>query len=554
MATKPAQQPEVWASALVYASGVKSGQFTKATSESAAAVEGHKPGPVEPTTANEFNVFENKMSLLCRWLFQGRFDKMDDAHVVETDGDGLLSARAADFGDATKPGPSLFVTNSNTDWTATLQANDHDGLRLQGNYSAAAGDQLCFIDTSQDNTVFPAAMRIRCTAINSCGAIKIEANAQGTIGGENALAAISVDNSGGVGLQVRTAQAPIDAVRIINRTDGATSLRCGFGNLEGVDKNLQGLAINARGGDADTSLPVTNAGNAIMARAGDGGAGTFNVGSGFGLVAIAGVTTTSTSGGGAISATGSDFAPAIVASHDSGSAEAFVIECDTGSNIAGGIHVESRQSGGGVFIESQRSTALFLSMTADAGVIAPAMTMAPQARPTTFNTGDVWHESTGGGQQLFTAMEFGVLAYLTQTYQPPCYARSQFQTLVTLSVSVNSPLGPAFTYDSRQEPGATTEVRATIWGFASTDGDAATDIDFELVDVTAADAVMVTTTASMRDIGDAGGNNVYSITMAKVYSIPAGGARSFQLRYTMTGGISSQVFSGFAEIQEIRGP
>ena len=555
MATKPTEQPEIWASATVYASGPKTGQPTKASSEAGASVEGHKPGPSEPTTANEFNVFEHKMSLLARWAFAGRFDKAADAHILETDSTGLLSARAADFGDPSEPGPTISFINSATGWGIDGTIDSGDGMQLRGLFDAAESSQLMFVDTDMDNTGQLAAVRVRCSNAQSCGGVAIEANAQGTISGEDLLAGLAVSNVGGTGVQVRTSGTALPGVRVLNQTDGAVSARFGHGNLEPIGKNLDGTAIDCRGGDAD--------GTSLAASGGDGAfcqGGAFTISgtekfAGNGLTALSGLSSDAIPGGAAVFAqTVGNAAIAVEASHNSASATLPVISATTGGNLANGIGVSCTGGGAGVSISAEAGSGLSIVMNPDGGVIGPAVNIETQTRPTTVSVGTLWAEQVGAVVNWLTGLVGTTHGYIPRVRQSPCYARSAEQDPYILSGSpTDESIDASFTWEPGLVPAETAVVRITIWGTVSQDNNSTTSATLKVRDKTVGgDPTVMTCTVATPDFGVAG-NSVVSCTQSALYTLPASGARTFDLVWSGDAGLASGNFRGFVEIQHIAG-
>jgi len=554
MAVKPTQQPEIWASATLYASGPKVGQPTKASSEAGAAVEGHKPGPTEPTTANEFNIFENKLSLFARWVFEGRFDKAADAHIVETDGTGLLSARAADVGDSTSPGPSLSVSQSNTDWAAKIDATA-DGLQIDGVYAAAANAQLAFLDTDLDNANLLSALRVRCSGSPSCGGITVDAIAQGTIAGQSVLAGINVTNSGGTGVQVRTSGSVQDALRVINTTNGGVSARFGHGNLEA--SNLDGTAVECRGGDADGDSGFTAAGDGLFAH---GGAHTLDGATdkpaGNGITAISGQSSTIVPGGAAVYAeTFGTAAIAVEATHNSTGATLPVITATTGENVADGITVSCEGAGDGVRIAAENGDGLRVTMDPNGGGdIGPAIHCDVQFRPTVVAIGQIWHEQSGPVTNWMTVLTGTTHGYIPRVRQSPCYARSAVQTGFVLSgVQADQAIGASFTWEPGLEPAEAAQVRVTIWGEVQLDASAGGVCTLAVRDTTEGGNPKILEAFNIRKLVAVAGTATYSTTKATIYTLPASGARTFDLVWTGDAGAESGNFRGYVEIEQIAG-
>ena len=564
MATKPLEQPEIWASALLYSSGPKAGQPTKATSESGAAPEGHKPGPTEPTTANEFNVFEFKMSLLARWVFEGRFDKAADAHPVETDTLGLLSARAADFGDATQPGPSLLVSHSNTDWAQRIDVIDADGLRLLGTYAAGVEKQLVLVNTSMDNTSQFPAVRVTSSGIPSCGGIEVSMAASGVINGEDLRASLNVYNTGGTGAQVRTQDTILPALRVLARENDATSAQFGHGSSEaGSKKNLDGTAIDCRGGDADGTSLKSNAGTGGLFQGGDFTTVGTNKFAGHGIIALSGLTSTSIAGGAAVFAqTVGPRGIAIEASHNDSGATLPVITATTGDNAADGIEVVCEGTGVGIDVLAEGQAGIRITMDLNGAFdIGEAILMTLQVQPpTSVSAGSLWAEQNTG----IPAMRMGVLGaagldgsgygYVRRTMQAPCYAHTPFiASFVMTGSPTDQVISGDFTFQAGLLPQQASLVVIRLWGRVSQDNTAATSATFEVRDKTVGgDPAVLSVEINTRDSTETG-QDKHSCTFSQLYQLPAAGARTFDLVWSGTVGSASGDFRGWVEIEEICG-
>lgn len=558
MATKPTQQPEIWASQTLYASGPKAGQPTKASSEAGAAVEGHKPGPTEPTTANEFNVFENKMSLLARWSFEGRFDKMADAHVMETDATGLASARAIDLGDPGQPGPSMTLVNSSTDWAARITSTDNDGLRIQGIHSPADAAQLVLVTTNQDNIALQSAVRVVTTDQPSCTGIRVEAAAAGVISGENLMAGLDVANNGGTGVQVRTTNTELPALRVIALGQGATSARFGHGNLEpGADKNLDGIGIDVRGGDADGASLQGAAGVGGIFQGGDFTTTGTPKAAGHGVVALTGQTDVGAPGGSALFAqTTGPRGIAVEASHVSNTATLPVIQASTGDNPANAINAICIGGGDGVSISAQNGAGLRIVMNPDLGGDLQShivMETSNQLPGGSLGVGKVWVQQQIGQNDLRTGIGAATPGYIVVSKNAPCYANTVVTSFTLTGSPTNETIAGNFTWDADMRPAEGTKVRITLWAEVQQDSDSTTAALFKVRDKTVGgDPTILSMELNNPDVGIPG-LSIRSGTYAQIYTLPAGGARNFDLVWTGVAGAASGLINALVEIEQIPG-
>ena len=558
MATKPTEQPEIWASADFYSSGPKAGQPTKATSEAGIAIEGHKPGPTEPTTSNEFNVFENKLSLLARWTFEGRFDKSADAHPVETDSGGLLSARACDFGDPLQPGPSMTLVNSATNWMALWETTSKDGFRLEGIFTPGSTKRLMLAISNLDNAGEQAVIEVIGTANPSCTGIRIQTNAGGTISGENLMAGLDVLNTGGTGLQVRTSGTILPAARFINTDPGGTSARFGHGNLEVGDKNLDGTAIDCRGGDADGGSLQSTAGSGILTQGGEFTTTGTPKSAGHGIVALSGLTSVAIPGGAAVFAqTVGPRGIAVYASHNSSDASLPVFQATTGVNTATAYKAVVTGAGNGLDIEGQSGAGLLIGMTPDgSGDVAANIKLIAlgQLPAGTITAGEIWPQQMLGRLYMRAGIGLSTPGYMRLSKQPTCYARSaKISAFILNGSETDEEIAASFTWSTDMLPAAGGKVRVTIWGWVDAESDGDNSFTLAVRDTTAVGSPKICEIEIRNPNVSVSAQFKWSATFADVYTLPAAGARNFDLVWSGTIGASVAFFTGWVEIQEIPG-
>lgn len=162
MPTKPASTVEEWASDGVYTQGPYAGMDTKVVIPPSVAAEGAIPGADDPMAAEHFNEYFSRASRLLRWVYLGSSKGEADAHVVETDSDGLLELHQLTIlpktGTLTE---ALYVTNppgSNAnaidagggDSVYAILAHPSGGLTGGGIFASASGFWTAIVASGSD--------------------------------------------------------------------------------------------------------------------------------------------------------------------------------------------------------------------------------------------------------------------------------------------------------------------------------------------------------------------------------------------------------------------
>ena len=127
MPIKPTDLPLPWATDVNYTTGPFPGDPTKDPPPLAVAAEGHRPGAAFPTTAEHQNwqQYANTAFTL-EWVNLGTFNPDADAHIVETDINGIIRAQRAQFANTVDPlSPSLEVATSGAT-TAAIELTTAD--------------------------------------------------------------------------------------------------------------------------------------------------------------------------------------------------------------------------------------------------------------------------------------------------------------------------------------------------------------------------------------------------------------------------------------------
>lgn len=132
MPTKPVLTIVEWASDATWTIGPKVTQANKAD-YAGIAPQGHIPGIDNPSTANEQNDYQNRMSLVAAWVMQGSNSKLLSAHVVEANASGCIGAACIDVGGTTSnQPPAVFASNTGTNSASILASSGiNDGIRSE---------------------------------------------------------------------------------------------------------------------------------------------------------------------------------------------------------------------------------------------------------------------------------------------------------------------------------------------------------------------------------------------------------------------------------------
>lgn len=132
MPTKPLVTITEWASDATWTIGPKVGELNKAD-YSGIAPQGHIPGIDNPSTGNEQNDYQNKMSRVGIWIQAGSSSKLLEARVVEANASGCVNLPCLDVGGTTSnQPPSVFAPNTGTNAASILASSGiNDGIRSE---------------------------------------------------------------------------------------------------------------------------------------------------------------------------------------------------------------------------------------------------------------------------------------------------------------------------------------------------------------------------------------------------------------------------------------
>lgn len=365
---KPANAPDIWASDDIYNQGPKSGLPTKTNVLQivAAAAQGHIPGNLNPTTANEFNRWCFEVSEECVWVFDGTFLADLTAHIVETDGTGKARISTAIIGGTLTSGPSLVVNESNTGTGPSLRVNAVDDPAVEIN--TVIQDIGIYVrqlsgtsDSDRSSTVGSSYLwnflsDPRTTNAGPGGLeVRTEGTSEDTAG--KPWASISGFNQVGIaGIFSAFSFPPYGALHADSLSQEGVALKVGY-----LSPGAGMIGIDARGGQGNATNNVKG-GVAGFFAGGLGVDGVNDVDGGTGIIATGGGSGMSGTGGsGGNIKSGGLGAPALVLEHtQSVNQFAPLLFGVSGDNIGGGVHMAILGSGFGAQFESQAGDGLRL--------------------------------------------------------------------------------------------------------------------------------------------------------------------------------------------------
>lgn len=540
MPLKPLNTPDIWASDDDWIVGPKSGLKTKTPvgDAIAAAGQGHIPGNLFPTTANEFNRWCFEVSEELLWVFLGTFLPDLDAHIIETNDDGRAQIATAILGGTLATGPSLTVLESAVGAPNQLiQAVDDVALKIEHVASdngspwspSIVADSDRLEDTSPGNSYLWTLTSTPTTAITGPGGLQVKTDGFNSDTNGNIWATIKAFNNFGIaGLFESTVIGTAGTLEANNAATQGVALYLGLRNPgPGM------LGISSKGGDGSPALNVPG-GLAGEFRGGLGLDGANDVDGGKGLLAQGGSAISGTPGLGAEIRSGGAGVAALLLRHnqESGQTEP-LLSGNTGSNIGGGITMDCFESSHGASFATQGGNGITLlkseSATFQMGVhmfLQPIIDTPPTVF---FSDGDLWFTRTSaGGSDLFDLKMFADgPRYLPLFTSPVVYGWNENSTQVSnatigtvvvfLTVNLSPELAPSV-------PNA--EVIITVHCYVVTDLMSFPTVSAGKIIVTD-DTAAVLIPDGERQIDLINQSVRHPLSYSFEYTIPAAGPRSF---------------------------
>lgn len=220
-----------------------------------------------------------------------------------------------------------------------------------------------------------------------------------------------------------------------------------------------------------------------------------------------------------------------------------------------GADIQITESGNGANIAHQSGVGLQISGTPDAGNQGPSIKINPSATESSdLSVGTFWNMSVGGIFQMKMGIGAASPGYMMASLNSPCYARSA--TVVSFGMvgnASNQPMAADFSFQSGFVPQAAELVKVTIWGKINMPQNESSDIFVKVLDRTNADATICEINVNNANDATWTVNPGQSTTFSAVYTLPAAGARDFALVWSGSVAASQATWTGFAEVEALRG-
>ena len=207
----------------------------------------------------------------------------------------------------------------------------------------------------------------------------------------------------------------------------------------------------------------------------------------------------------------------------------------------------------GMLISHGSIDGLVLGSTANGGIVGPSIRMSSNTiEPINNSVGTLWNREQNSIENLKTGMGSSA-GYIIIAKNAPCYARSALVAgFALLGSQTDQVIASSFTWKTDQVPQDNDQVRVTIWGKIGLNSDEVNTVELKVRDTTAV-AEICTLTIANPDNGS-GVFEQQSATFSAIYTLPAAGARNFDLVWdgVVNGGFSGN-FTGYVEIEQLRG-
>lgn len=125
---KPVALPTIWSPGALYTTGPFIGQPNKSPPAGAIAVDGNRPGSLDPTPAEAMNFWQNETSEWSTWVYEGSSSPLGTAHIIETDANGRGHIVGLDLTDAVDRRLCLWNSGAATFPAVTLSTLGGDGF------------------------------------------------------------------------------------------------------------------------------------------------------------------------------------------------------------------------------------------------------------------------------------------------------------------------------------------------------------------------------------------------------------------------------------------
>ncbi len=220
---------------------------------------------------------------------------------------------------------------------------------------------------------------------------------------------------------------------------------------------------------------------------------------------------------------------------------------------APGMYSETRTSVG-LQLTHGSSAGLNTTPVVETGAVGPGIKLGSNTLESNDDSvGTIWTREQNSIDNVKMGMG-GSAGYPIITKNAPCYARSNSVAFGLTGSVVDQSIGSTFTFKTDQVPQAAGEVLVTIWGRITLSSFQDNTVVLKVRDVTAGDVeICEIFIYTLEDSGATLTTIRQSATISDTYQLPAAGGRTFDLVWTGdTTGIGG-TFTGFVEIQQLRG-
>ena len=220
---------------------------------------------------------------------------------------------------------------------------------------------------------------------------------------------------------------------------------------------------------------------------------------------------------------------------------------------APGFYSETRSSVG-LQLTHGSVAGLSTQAVSNGGVVGPSIKMtANTIDPTDDSVGTIWNRQENGINNVKMGMGSSG-GYPIIAKNAPCYARSGEGNFNLSGSQTNQTIRSNFSFITGQIPQAADQVRVTIWGRVNFARAQNNSVTLEVRDKTVGGDPTICTMVAQSPPHTTGSVGVnFSVTFSEIYTLPSAGARSFDLVWSGDVSGSDGNFSGFVEIEQLRG-
>ncbi len=215
----------------------------------------------------------------------------------------------------------------------------------------------------------------------------------------------------------------------------------------------------------------------------------------------------------------------------------------------------STRSNVGMLISHGSLEGISIGATANGGVVGPSISMQSNTiSPLDDSVGTIWNQEQNSIENV--KMGLGSSAgYILIAKNALCYAKSTTAVAFGLSgTPTDQQILSNFSFQTDFRPQAAAVVRVVLWGRIGLPPNGTNSVELKVRDKTVGgNPTILSLTIAHEAVSGATVFNQWSATFSTQYTLPASGARSFDLVWDGQVPTSVGSFHGYVEIQEIRG-